>query len=691
MVSSFPRQNARTQRFTLGAPRNFAITSDGSSVLFLRSAGPEDPVNLLWKLDLETSQERLVAAPRLLGGDGIEQLPEAERARRERLRESAGGITSYSVNADGSLVAFSLAGELVLCDTSAGTVSVVDGSTGAFDPRISPDGASVAFVLGQNLHVAPADGSGAGRQLLMGDKSTVSWGSAEFVAAEEMRRTRGYWWSPDGTKLAVTRVDVADVAKWHISAPNNPAGEPRSIRYPAAGTANAHVELHIVELDGGTPTEVRWEKETYPYLVDVMWDDNAPLALVVQSRDQRSMCVLEAADETGDTGVVVELSDPEWVEIVPGSPRRWRNGWLTIEENGSTRALLYDGEPISGADQWVRSLISADESSVVFTASTDPTVVDVYRYTDTGLEALSNKGGVANAVADSTVTIIEQAGMDRATAVTVSRPDQFETIKSFAAEPPFRPNVVFHETGPLSCHTAVIFPSGEDNQPLPILLDPYGGPHAQRVMKARNAYLASQWIADQGFCVVIADGPGTPGRGAGWERSIRGDLAEPVLQAQVDALADVAKIYPGRVDPNRVGIRGWSFGGYLAALAVMRRPDLFHAAVAGAPVTDWKLYDTHYTERYLGHPETEPGNYDQTSLLKNAKDLRRPLMLIHGLADDNVVAAHTLQLSSALLSAGRPHEVLPLSDTTHMTPQEEIAENLLLLQVDFFHRHLNET
>ena len=355
------------------------------------------------------------------------------------------------------------------------------------------------------------------------------------------------------------------------------------------------------------------------------------------------------------------------------------------------RDRLYDGEPISGADQWVRSLISADESSVVFTASTDPTVVDVYRYTDTGLETLSNKSGVANAIADSTVTIIEQGGMDRATAVTVSRPGQFETIKSFAAEPPFRPNVAFHETGPLNCHTAVIFPSGEDNQPLPILLDPYGGPHAQRVMKARNAYLVSQWIADQGFCVVIADGPGTPGRGAGWERSIRGDVAEPVLQAQVDALADVAKIYPGRVDPNRVGIRGWSFGGYLAALAVMRRPDLFHAAVAGAPVTDWKLYDTHYTERYLGHPETEPGNYDQTSLLKNAKDLRRPLMLIHGLADDNVVAAHTLQLSSALLSAGRPHEVLPLSDTTHMTPQEEIAENLLLLQVDFFHRHLNET
>jgi dipeptidyl-peptidase-4 len=170
---------------------------------------------------------------------------------------------------------------------------------------------------------------------------------------------------------------------------------------------------------------------------------------------------------------------------------------------------------------------------------------------------------------------------------------------------------------------------------------------------------------------------------------VRGDLAEPVLQAQIDTLDAIANLYPGKVDLSRVGIRGWSFGGYLAALAVIRRPDLFHAAVAGAPVTDWRLYDTHYTERYLGHPDAEPDNYERTSLLRDATNLQRPLMLIHGLADDNVVAAHTLQLSATLLAAGRPHEVLPLSNTTHMTPQEEIAENILLLQVEFLKRHLS--
>jgi dipeptidyl-peptidase-4 len=224
-------------------------------------------------------------------------------------------------------------------------------------------------------------------------------------------------------------------------------------------------------------------------------------------------------------------------------------------------------------------------------------------------------------------------------------------------------------------------------QRLPVLMDPYGGPHAQRVLAARGAYLTSQWFADQGFAVVVADGRGTPGRGPEYERAVLGDLATPALEDQVAALELASAAHP-ELDLSRVAIRGWSFGGYLAALAVLRRPDVFHAAVAGAPVTDWRLYDTHYTERYLGDPSVEVDAYERSSLLADAPKLTRPLMLIHGLADDNVVAAHTLRLSSALLAAGRPHSVLPLSGVTHMTPQEEVAENLLLLQVQFLHSAL---
>jgi dipeptidyl-peptidase-4 len=241
-----------------------------------------------------------------------------------------------------------------------------------------------------------------------------------------------------------------------------------------------------------------------------------------------------------------------------------------------------------------------------------------------------------------------------------------------------------YSRGPSRVRTAIVLPSWHEpgSGKLPVLCDPYGGPHAQRVTAAYDAYLVSQWFADQGFAVVIADGRGTPGRGPAWDRTVAGDLATPALEDQVEALHSAAE-QCADLDLSKVAIRGWSFGGYLSALAVLRRPDVFHAGIAGAPVTDWRLYDTGYTERYLGHPDFSPDAYEQSSLLADAAKLSRPLMIIHGLADDNVVVAHSLRLSSALLAAGRPHTVLPLSGVTHMAAQEEVAENLLLLQVDF--------
>jgi dipeptidyl-peptidase-4 len=221
-------------------------------------------------------------------------------------------------------------------------------------------------------------------------------------------------------------------------------------------------------------------------------------------------------------------------------------------------------------------------------------------------------------------------------------------------------------------------------------MDPYGGPHAQRVVASRRGWLASQWWADQGFAVVVADGRGTPGVSVAWEHAVHGDLAGPPLDDQVAALQAAAAVCAERgvsLDLGRVAIRGWSFGGFLAALAVLRRPDVFHAAVAGAPVTDFALYDTHYTERYLG-TDTDAAAYRTGSLLADAPSLSRPLLLVHGLADDNVVAAHTLRLSQALTEAGRPHAVLPLPGVSHMTPQESVAENLLLLQLEFLRRAL---
>jgi dipeptidyl-peptidase-4 len=275
--------------------------------------------------------------------------------------------------------------------------------------------------------------------------------------------------------------------------------------------------------------------------------------------------------------------------------------------------------------------------------------------------------------------------------VTVHRAGQTAAAVRSLAErpsgPPPRPDIF--AAGPHSIRTAILLPSGHQpgSAKLPVLMSPYGGPHGQMVTASRAAYQTDQWLADQGFAVVIADDRGTYGRGPEWDREVDRDLATKPLEDQVTALA-AAAARCGDLDTERVAIRGWSFGGFLAALAVLRRPDVFHAAIAGAPVTDWRLYDTHYTERYLGNPATDPGPYDRCSLLGDAAKLERPLLIVHGLADDNVVVAHSLRLSGALLAAGRPHSVLPLTGVTHMATQEDVAENLLLLQVEFLHRSL---
>jgi dipeptidyl-peptidase-4 len=337
----------------------------------------------------------------------------------------------------------------------------------------------------------------------------------------------------------------------------------------------------------------------------------------------------------------------------------------------------------------VRAILATVGRSLLFSANRldEPTDIGVWRWSDgSETQPVIVEPGVHTAWAGGATTVVRSSSL--AAERSTTRVLGGRELTNLAEVALVRPDVTLLRTGDRELATAVLLPAGTtDDDRLPVLLDPYGGPHAQRVIADRAAFYSSQWFADQGFAVVVADGRGTPGRGSQWERAVYRDLARPVLDDQVDALHGAAARYP-QLDLGRVGIRGWSFGGYLAAMAVLRRPDVFQAAVAGAPVTDWRLYDTHYTERYLGRPDEEPDAYEQSSLLADAAKLERRLMIIHGLADDNVVVAHTLRLSAALVEAGRPHEVLPLSGVTHLTPQEVVAENLLLLQLAFLRNAL---
>ena len=690
MSDTFPRQYARTQRLTLGDPRTITVAADGQRVLFARSRAGDDPVNCLWVLDIATGEERLVADPlHLLDAADDEHLPIEERLRRERMREGAGGITSYATDAASTVAAFALGGHLFVAGLLSGQARelVVDGPV--FDPRPDPVATCVAYVCGRTLRIAELDGSSW--ELAGDEHPDISWGSADFIAAEEMGRYRGYWWSPDGAAIAATRADIGPVQRWYISDPANPDQQANKVAYPAAGTPNADVTLHVLALDGGS-TEVVWDRDTYPYLADVQWADSQRLLLTVQSRDQRSLMVLAADPRHGGTEPIFADGDTAWVELVPGTPAVLDDGQLvmTADRDGARR-LMVDGNAVTPIDLQVRAVVTAQDDEVYFLANpiADATVQHVWRWrTDGTLAALTDEPGVHTVAIGGSTVVLRTAVLDEpgATTQVVDGP----TISTFAQQPLVTPNLSLHRYGDRALATAVLLPShrtaGDDGPLLPVLLDPYGGPHAQRVLRSHNAYLTSQWFADQGFAVVVIDGRGTPGRGSEWERSVQRDLATGPLDDQVAALAAAAQEHP--LDLTRVAIRGWSFGGYLAALAVLRRPDVFHAAIAGAPVTEWRLYDTHYTERYLGDPSSDATAYAANSLLPLAGELSRPLLLVHGLADDNVVAAHTLQLSSALLSAGKPHEVLPLVGVTHMTPQEVVAENLLLHQLDFLQRSL---
>jgi dipeptidyl-peptidase-4 len=671
--TSFPRLSARTLRFTCGAPRGMQVSEDGTLVTFLRSDSGTSRSASLWVLDVASGAERLVADPALLL-QGDETLSAAERARRERLREAGAGITGYATDAGSTLAAFALSSRLFVADLrGAGAVRELPAPGPVIDPRPSPDGSQVAFAADGALHVGAVDGSGWST-LAAPDGPDVTFGLADFIASEELERFRGFWWSPDSRSLLVARVDESAVPLWTIADPANPSAAATTHRYPAAGTTNADVSLWLVPLDG-TRREVAWDRAAFPYLVTVHWSDRgAPLVQVLSRRQERSL-VLEVELATGGTHPRRELADPCWVDVVRGVPAWWGDRLLTVEVADDRYALHADGEPLAAPDVQVRAVLSVERDLLVL-ATEGLGEQHVYRVPSeigAAWERLSDGAGVhLGGGAGGTLVLSSMPLDDPTTTVTVRTGEGASLpVRSLAVDPPLRPAAAIFRAGERGIPTAVLFPTDwEPGEPaLPVLLNPYGGPHHSEVWASAKVHLQSQWWADQGFVVIVADNRGTPGSPS-WERAVRFDLATPVIEDQVDALAHVADAYPGALDLDRVAVRGWSFGGHLA------------------PVSDQALYDTAYTERYLGLPQEHPEAYAVSSALTDAASLRRPLMIIHGLADDNVVAAHSLRLSSALLAAGRPHEFLPLSGVTHMTPQEVVAENLLLLQLDFLRRAL---
>ena len=577
-----------------------------------------------------------------------------------------------------------------------------------------------------------------------GNPAENTWkiGLAEFVAGEEMDRYDGFWWAPDSQHVLFESFDTADEPTWYISDPADPEKRADGRRYPRALTRNADVYLTVITLAfdendryaGITGNaDVDWDREAYEYVAAVNWRRGHDPLVLVQNRRQTRDQVLEvavAADGAalGATRVLEEHANDQWIDLIHGTPAYTPDGRLVCPLNdmaADTNRLTVDGRPFTPAGWNVRAVLDVTDDDVLAVVQRAPEIATEVPRAWAGSGAASDAeslfGGhdarsfdVVSIDYNGTITPVTTdpgqwtasrgergivvSGRDMRSARAQMRHilgEQSATISSTAAEPGFAPNVTFTRLGEHQLYTAIIAPSPSSPyahaDKLPVLMKPDGGPGFQQVVASQSFYWEGQWWADQGFLVVTADGRGTTGRGPAWDRAIFENMKGVTLADQIEAVNALPEaVFRLNADGRRPGVPmpdldkvcmiGWSYGGFLSALAVLDAPNVFKAACAGAPPTDWTLYDTHYTERYLG---LDPDVYRRNGIVQDAPGLVRPLMLIHGFADDNVTIAHSLRLSQALMAAGRPHTFLPLTGITHMTNDETVAENLLTLQRDF--------
>ncbi|HKA08121.1 MAG TPA: DPP IV N-terminal domain-containing protein [Gemmataceae bacterium] len=711
--ASFLRLYSETRGFTLGRPVNPKPTPDGKHVLFLRSPA-KNPKRSLFEFDVATGKTReLLTADALLKG-GEEKLTPEEKARRERMRISAGGFADFHMDETGRFLILPLSGKLLAFDRMTEKVRELKTPAGTIlDPKWSRDGKYVSYVRDHDVfaYELAADKETA---VTKGGTATKTHGLAEFVAQEEMGRFSGYWWSPDSKFIAFEEADHEGVETWYVADPTKPDQKPLEQYYPRPGKKNVSVRLGIVPVTGGEPVWVDWDRKAYEYLASVRWDKSGMLTIQVQERSQQETALLRVFPETGRAGKLLHEKDPAFTNLHQDMPKWLPNGdqfvWLSDFGKGPALEVHWtDGsldDILFSPDEGLISVVHVDagRGEIVYIASKDPTEAHSFvrpfeprlkarRPTSDKPKRLGEGPGVESVVFSENketfvLTRTSLDGMPRSFVHT--RDKRVGELPSVAEEPPFTPKATVEKLGGEDgFYTTIIRPHDFDpKKKYPVLVDVYGGPHHLHVQKAMRNWLVPQWLADQGFVVVAIENRGTPGRGRDWERSIYGKFGSIPIEDQVKGLKLLGAKYP-ELDLERVGITGWSFGGYMAALGVLKRPDVYKAAVAGAPVTDWEDYDTHYTERYLGVLPADKKAYEDSSLLPLAKNLERPLLLIHGTADDNVYYRHTLRLTDALIRAGREFEVMPLPAVTHMvTADPTVYERYMTRVAAFFQRHL---
>nr|WP_232343602.1 DPP IV N-terminal domain-containing protein [Novosphingopyxis sp. YJ-S2-01] len=688
-------------------PRGLKLAPDGSMVTLLKNREDEKERYDLWAIDLDTGESRMLVDSEKVGSGAA--LSEAEKMQRERARiGSLKGIVSYEWSPDAQSILVPLDGDLYLAGRDGEVRRLTDTPEGELNPTLSPGGGYLSFVRDGRLMVQPMDASTA-NAITPEEPADVEWGVAEFVAQEEMDRDTGQWWAPNDNRIAVARVDNRPVGVVTRAAIGADGTEVYDQRYPAAGTPNAIVDLYVMNPDGSDRVKVDMGANSDIYLARVNWaPDGKTLYVQRQNRPQTEIDLLKVDPATGASEVLFSEEQPRFTNL-SSNFRALKDGSLLWSSERTGYNHLYrwkDGKwtQLTSGDWVVGSVIGLDEDKglVWFTGNREtPLENHVYR------TRLDGKGKVERLTEEGWWNGANMDGKARAMLVTRSSPTQppqtyladADGKRSFwisenklDASHPYAPYLASHvvpEFGTLKAEDGstlyykMMSPKREPGKKYPVFVQHYNGPGAGRQVKRDWVSPLQEYLVDQGWIVFSIDGRGSPDRGKAFEDQLYKKMGTVEVEDQLTG-ARWLKEQPF-VDPERVSIYGWSYGGYLTLKLLEAAPGFYAAGVSGAPVTDWTLYDTHYTERYMGMP-SEGDNYERAGALANAEKIGDPLLLIHGMADDNVVFQNATQLAAKLQGSDTPFEMMFYPGQTHSVGGPKISPHVWHTILNFLDR-----
>ena len=690
-------------------PRALKISPDGSLITLLKPRVDDKERLDLWAIDSRTGAERMLVDSRKTGSGA--DLSEAEKMQRERDRSVAGstGIVSYDWSPDGKSILVPVDGDLYLAGLDGNVTRLTHTSDGELNGVVSPKGGFVSFVRGGNLFVQPVGGQE--RQLTQGASDTVSWGLAEFVAQEEMDRRTGYWWSPDDRMIAVARVDESPVGIVTRTAIGGEGTRVYQQRYPAAGSPNALVELHVMRPDGSGQVKVDLGTDADIYLARVNWSkDGRTLYVQRQSRDQKTLDLLAVDPLTGKARTVLTEKAKSWINLSNNFHSLGDGSFIWwSEKSGHGHLYHVQGQrwtALTSGEWEVRDLVGLDEDLGIayFTGNREtPLEQQLYAAPLNGrgsVRQLTSNGWWNDAVMDGAATrlVVARSNSDRPRQLYLADMDgkrlRWLSENAVTGDHPYAPYVASHVATRFgtvkaadgsTLYTRIMTPPLEPGKRYPVFMIHYGGPGAGRVVTNQWSSPVYQYLVDRGWIVFAIDNRGTPDRGKAFEDHLYRAMGTVEVEDQLKGV-EWLKSQP-YVDPARIATYGWSYGGYLSLKLLEKAPGVFSAAVAGAPVTRWELYDTHYTERYLGMPQDKPSAYPASGAVDEAVKIKDPLLVIHGMSDDNVVFDNATALIARMQSAAVPFEMMVYPGQTHRVGGPGISVHLWRTIEDFLARH----